>query len=40
MSNEAAQPEDELDGCEIEFDEETSPEEAKELVVPEDQEKV
>lgn len=31
---------DELDGCDIEFDEVTTEDQIKELVVPEDQEKV
>jgi hypothetical protein len=31
---------DELDGCDLEFDEETTEEEVRELVVPEDKEKV
>jgi hypothetical protein len=31
---------DELDGCDLDFDEETTPEEIRELVVAEDQEKV
>jgi hypothetical protein len=32
--------EDELDGCDLEFDEAVTDEEIRELVVPEDQEKV